>query len=206
MDASGGYDALITDGVNGSPYEPPGRTGRRSQAQHRPVGGRGALGQLHAGGLGNGKIKGMISIAESSFFGNSITVTLDFPKQPKTGAVKDVESFREGHHTLRSSPRGVVRHRRASGAVVVAIVLPSSLRETTTWNSKAEICFSDILSCLSGCIDHLLDANRCMNQARLYTLRAWFVAVLIAVIKAGVVVTIMDRDQQRDGEFIWVTC
>lgn len=36
MDASRGYDALITDGVKGSPYEPPGRTGRRSQA---PVGG-----------------------------------------------------------------------------------------------------------------------------------------------------------------------
>lgn len=39
MDASGGYDALITDGVKGSPYGSPGRTGRRSHAQHRPVGG-----------------------------------------------------------------------------------------------------------------------------------------------------------------------
>lgn len=32
--------------------------------------------------------------------------------------------------------------------------------------------------------------------------RAWFVAVLIVVIKAGVVVTVMDRDRQ----FLWVTC
>lgn len=44
-----------------------------------------------------------------------------------------------------------------------------------------------------------------MNRARIYTLRDWFVAVIIAVIKAGVVVTIMDHDKQRDGEFIWVT-
>lgn len=130
MDASGGYDALITDGVKGSPYESPGRTGRRSQAQHRAVGG--ALEQLHAGGLVYVKIKGMISIAETSFFGDFITVKLDFPKRPKTGAVKDVESVRKGHHTLRSSPRGVVRHHRESGAVVVAIILPSSLWETTT--------------------------------------------------------------------------
>lgn len=135
-----------------------------------------------------------------------MTVKLDFPKRPKPGAVKDVESFRKGHHTLRSSPRGVVKHRRVSGAAVVAIVLPSCLWETTTWNAKAEICFSDILSCLSGCIDHLLEANRCMNRARIYTLRAWFVAVIIVVIKAGVVVTIIYHDKQRDGEFIWVTC
>lgn len=123
MDASRGYDALITDGVKGSPYEPPGRTGRRSQAP-----GGGALGQLHAGGLGRGKIKGRISIAESSFFRNFITVKLDFPKRPKTGAVRDVESFGKGHPTLRSSPRGVVKRRRVSGA----IVLPSSLWETAT--------------------------------------------------------------------------
>lgn len=36
--------------------------------------------------------------------------------------------------------------------------------------------------------------------------RAWFVAVLIVVIKAGVVVTVRDHDKQQDGEFIWVTC
>lgn len=89
--------------------------------------GGGALGQLHAGGLGYGKRKGMISIAESSFFRNFITVKLDFPTRLKTGAVKDVESFRKGHHTLRSSPRGVIKLCRVSGAVVVAIVLPSSL-------------------------------------------------------------------------------
>lgn len=44
MDVSGGYDALITDGVNGSPCEPLGKTDRRSQAQRRPARGGGGDG------------------------------------------------------------------------------------------------------------------------------------------------------------------
>lgn len=44
-----------------------------------------------------------------------------------------------------------------------------------------------------------------MNRVRIYTLRAWFVAVIIVVIKARVVVTIIDRDKRHDGEFIWGT-
>lgn len=45
-----------------------------------------------------------------------------------------------------------------------------------------------------------------MNRARIYTLRARFVADIIVVIKARVVVRIIDHDRQHDGECIWVTC
>lgn len=61
-----------------------------------------------------------------------------------------------------------------------------SARITVLSLVEAVICFSDILSCLSGSIDHLLGANRCMNGTDLHT-SCLCVVVIIAVIVAVMV-------------------
>lgn len=62
----------------------------------------------------------------------------------------------------------------------------ASARVTVLSLVEGVICFSDILPCLSGSIDHLLEANRCMNGTDLHT-SCLCVVVIIAVIIAVMV-------------------
>lgn len=84
-------------------------------------------------------------------------------------ALKDAKFFCKGRHTLGLGPSSIMKPLRVSGVTVLSLV-------------EAVIRFSDILSCLFGSINRLLEANRGMNGTDLHPSCLCVVVILAEIV------------------------